>query len=335
MHISIKIPVGKNQHSQERYNSMADNKNGNSCVILLGMGGPDSLDDIKSFLFNIFSDREIIQLPGGALFQKPFAKLISQLRYKNVQHNYSLIGGSSPLLKWTQSQKEHLEFIISPLHTPFEVFIGMRYFTPTIEHSIEKAIQAGFKNIIFLPMYPQYCKATTGSSFSEAKRVLQKHPGITATYINDFHQNQEFLTLLKSYIDTNIHDDETLFFSAHSIPQKFVAQGDPYVSQVEYVAKHVAGDREYILSYQSRTGPVAWVGPDTVDEAKRLIAEGKKIFIVPISFVCDHIETMFELDIELKELVGNSTNIRRMPMFNDDRNFGSILANIVLEKLNE
>ena len=313
---------------------MTNKKKATSCVILLGMGGPDSLDDIKSFLFNIFSDREIIQLPGGALFQKPFAKLISQLRYKNVQHNYSQIGGSSPLLKWTQAQKEHLEFIISPMHAPFEVFIGMRYFTPTIEQAIEKAVEAGYSNIIFLPMYPQYCKATTGSSFSEAKRVLQKFPTIQSTYISDFYNNDEYLALLKSYIDKNIQDDETLFFSAHSIPQKFVVQGDPYVSQVEYTAKQVANGRDYVLSYQSRTGPVTWVGPDTVDETKRLIAEGKKVFIVPISFVCDHIETMFELDIELKELVGNSQNIRRMPMFNDDRNFGALLANIVLEHLN-
>ncbi len=140
---------------------------------------------------------------------------------------------------------------------------------------------------------------------------------------------------MKSYIDDNIQEDETLLFSAHSIPQKFVDEGDPYVTQIEFTAQNVAGNRNYFLSYQSRTGPVKWVGPDTVDETKRLLSEGKKLFIVPISFVCDHIETMFELDIELKELVGDNGNIRRMPMFNDDRNFGALLANIVLEHLND
>ncbi len=305
------------------------------CVILLGMGGPDSLDNIRPFLYNIFSDREIIQLPGGSLFQKPFAKLISKLRYKNVQKNYAQIGGSSPLLKWTESQKEHLEFIISPMKAPFEIFIGMRYFRPTIEDAISNAINANFDKIIFLPMYPQYCKATTGSSFTEAKRVLKKHPNVKAVFINDFHSNTAYLELLKSYIDNNILEDETILFSAHSIPEKFVDENDPYVSQVEFTAQQVAGKRDYVLSYQSRTGPVKWVGPDTVDETKRLLSEGKKLFIVPISFVCDHIETLFELDIELKELVSDHTNIRRMPMFNDDRNFGSLLANIILEHLDD
>ncbi|HDL01407.1 MAG TPA: ferrochelatase [candidate division Zixibacteria bacterium] len=314
---------------------MSNSESDKICVILLGMGGPNSLDDIQPFIYNIFSDRKIIQLPGGAFFQKPFAKLISQLRYKKVQHNYSLIGGSSPLLRWTESQKEHLEFIISPIISPFDIFIGMRYFKPTIEEAVCKAAKANFNKIIFLPMYPQYCKATTGSSFSEAHRVLKKHPNIKASFIHDFHSNQAYLKLLKSYIDNNIQKGETLLFSAHSIPQKFVDDGDPYVSQVEFTAQHAAGNREYFLSYQSRTGPVKWVGPDTIDETKRLIIDGKKIFIVPISFVCDHIETLFEIDIELKELVGNSDNIRRMPMFNDDRSFGTLLANIILEHLND
>ena len=305
------------------------------CVILIGMGGPDSLDDIKPFLYNIFSDREIIQLPGGSLFQKPFAKLISQLRLKKVQHNYSLIGGSSPLLKWTESQKAHLEFTLKPILSSCDIFIGMRYFAPTIESAIQHAVDADYDKIIFLPMNPQYCKATTGSSFLEAQRILRKFPKVKPVYINDFHSNDSYLQLLKSYIDDNIQDNETLLFSAHSIPQKFVDEGDPYVSQVEYTAEQVSGDREFFLSYQSRTGPVKWVGPDTVIETKRLLESGKKLFIVPISFVCDHIETLFEIDIELKELVNDSTNISRMPMFNDDRNFGALLANIILEHIND
>ncbi len=314
---------------------MSKNDSDKVCVILLGMGGPDSLDNIKPFLYNIFSDREIIQLPGGSLFQKPFAKLISRLRHRKVQNNYSLIGGSSPLLKWTESQKEHLEFILSPTLGRFDVFIGMRYFTPTIESAIQQAVDAEYNKIIFLPMYPQYCKATTGSSFSEAKRVLLNQPAIKSIFIKDFHNDKAYLKLLKSYIDDNIQDDETLLFSAHSIPQKFVDDNDPYVSQVKFTAKQVAGERDYFLSFQSRTGPVKWVGPDTVDETKRLLADGKKLFIVPISFVCDHIETMFEIDIELKELVSDTKNIRRMPMFNDDRNFGALLANLVLEHLDD
>ena len=303
------------------------------CVILLGMGGPDSLGDVKPFLYNIFSDREIIHLPGGMLFQKLFAKLISSLRYKNTQKNYSKIGNSSPLLKWTESQKENIEFIISPIAPGFEAFIGMRYFNPLIKESIEKAVAAGFKKIIFLPMYPHYCRATTGSSFAKAKHALKKHSDIDTLFIDDFHKNEKYISLLKKYIDDNIQSDETLLFSAHSIPQKFVDEGDPYVNQVKTTASLTAGERDYFLSFQSKTGHVKWVGPDTIEETKRLIQNGRKLFIVPISFVCDHIETLFELDIELKEIIGSehADKIRRMPMFNDDRNFGTILADLVLE----
>lgn len=314
---------------------MTNSNDAKTCVILLAMGGPDSIDGIKRFLINIFSDREIIQLPGGALLQKPFARLICKIRLKEVQHNYSRIGGFSPLLKWTEAQKEHIEFAIAPVAPGFEGYIGMRYFDPYTEDTIHKAVAAGHKKLIFLPMYPQYCRATTGSSFNEVKRVLKKYPDVEAVYINDFHDNPAYIKLMKQYIDDNIQDDEVLLYSAHSIPQKFVDEGDPYVDQVKKTAQLTAGDRDYILSFQSRTGPVKWVGPDTIDETKRLTDEGKKLFIVPISFVCDHIETLFEIDLDLKEIVGEEKAhlIRRMPMFNDDRNFGALLADLILEKM--
>ncbi|KAA3636270.1 MAG: ferrochelatase [Calditrichaeota bacterium] len=307
------------------------------CVVLLGMGGPNNLSDIKSFLYNIFSDREIIQLPGGAIFQKPFAKMISSLRYKSVQDNYRKIGGSSPLFKWTTAQKDNIEFSLAPVYAGFEVFIAMRYFHPLTADTIKTINSRGFNKVIVLPMYPQYCKATTGSSFNVFQTELKKYPDIKAEYINDFHDNQKYIELMREYIDNNIQDDEILMFSAHSIPQKFVDEGDPYVDQVRKTANLAADKRDFILSFQSRTGPVKWVGPDTVDETKRLISEGKKLFIVPISFVCDHIETLFELDIELKEFVDEKyqKNIRRMPMFNDDKNFGAMLTELILEKLND
>lgn len=307
------------------------------CVILLAMGGPDSLDDIKKYLYNIFSDRTIIKLPGGPIFQKPFAKMISSLRYKNVQHHYSLIGGSSPLLQWTEAQKKHLEFTLAPTFPGFTCYIGMRYFTPYIPDVVEEAIRDGFKQIVFLPMYPQYCIATTGSSFNEAKKVLKKHPDIKSEYIGDFHKHDGYIELFRKYIEDNITPDDTLLFSAHSIPQSFVDDGDPYVMQIEKTAELAANGSEYYLSFQSRTGPVKWVGPDTIAETTRLLEDKtRKLFVVPISFVCDHIETMYELDIELKQLVGeeNGNRIRRMPMFNDDQQFGLALADIIMEAVN-
>lgn len=302
-------------------------------VILLAMGGPATTDDVPEYLYNIFSDRNIIRLPGGALFQKPFARMISKRRSESVKHHYDLIGGGSPLLKWTEAQKVNIEKHLAGLTQPFSCYVGMRYFHPFTDEAIRTAIGDGCRELVFVPLYPQYCRATTGSSFAVAREALKDHPEVGAIFIDDFHDNEDYIALLKEYVDANIADDEVLLFSAHSIPVSFVDDGDPYVDQVKKTAALAAGGREYHLSFQSRTGPVKWVGPDTIAEVRRLVdAESRKIFVVPISFVCDHIETMYEIDIELKQMVEHGQRIRRMPMFNDDPRFGRLLARMIEEK---
>ncbi len=311
--------------------------NDKRCVILMGMGGPDSEAGVKEFLFNIFSDPEIINLPGGKLLRRPFARMISNLRAEKVRGHYSLIGGGSPLLKWTEAQRDNIEFVLTPVYPGFKCFIAMRYFRPRAIDAIAEAYSEGYRSFYFLPLYPQYCKATTGSSFAEARQILQRYPEVTARYIQDFHSHSGYTDLLREYIDSHINDSDILLFSAHSIPEKFVSGGDPYVDQIKQTARLAAGDRPYNLSFQSRTGPVKWVGPDTVAEVKRLLAAnpGRSLFIVPISFVCDHIETLYELDIELKSFLDESdrSRIRRMPMFNADRKFGSVLADIIINRM--
>lgn len=317
---------------------MSGVNSGKYCAILLGMGGPDELKDIPEFLYNIFSDRNIINLPGGRLFQKPFAKFISRMRSSKVMEHYRLIGGGSPLLKWTEYQRQFIESELSEKMPGFKCFIGMRYFRPTIEQAISDALIEGFSGICFLPLYPQYCLATTGSSFREANKVLKHHNNLRSIFINDFHDQPSFVELLKDYINTNLGADEFLLFSAHSIPRKLMDKGDPYVEQIKKTAELVSGDREYLVSFQSRTGPVKWVGPDTVDEVKRLVIdENQNVFIVPLSFLCDHIETLFEIDIDLKRRVGASgaKKIVRMPMFNDDNRLGSVLAEIIFRRITD
>jgi len=306
------------------------------CVILLGMGGPERLDDVKPYLYNIFSDRSIIQLPGGKLLQKPFARFIAHLRYGKVQENYRRIGGGSPLLKWTNSQRDHLAEELSPSTPGVGCFVGMRYFRPLIADTVQEAYAAGFRHMVFLPMYPQYCAATTGSSFTVVREVLSNFQDVQAMYIDDFHDFPGYLALLREYIDTNIKDDEILVFSAHAIPQKLADSGDPYCEQVRTTAALAAGAREYYVAFQSRTGPVSWVGPDTVEEIRRLLREKSGgLFLVPISFVCDHIETLYELDLELPEKFepADARRIRRMPMFNDDQRFGHVLAELITERV--
>ncbi len=209
-------------------------------------------------------------------------------------------------MKWTESQAVHLERIMRVDSNPSSArYVGMRYYQPYIESAIRQAYADGFRRFCFVPMYPQYCRATTGSSFESAAKTLKSLNGVETSFVKDFHQDPAYIGLLRKYIADNIRADETLLFSAHSIPQTFVDDGDPYVEQVKRTASLAAADRKYLsVSFQSRTGPVQWVGPDTVAETRRLLATKKAdLFVVPISFVCDHIETLYEIDIELKGML--------------------------------
>lgn len=301
----------------------------------MNMGGPNTTADIRQYLKNIFSDRDIIRLPGDQLLQKILASIIIFFRTGKVQKHYKLIGGGSPLLKWSQIQAKQVEEILVKERPEFKCYVGMRYFHPFVTDVIKTAHNEGFRKIIFIPFYPQFSTATTGSTIKFAKKEIDKYNDIESVFINNYHDREKYIKLLKKYIFSHINDDEILLFSAHSIPQEFVDNGDPYVEQIRRTAQLAAGDRKYYVSFQSRTGPVKWVGPDTVSETSRLLNNPEtKLFIVPISFVSDHIETLYEIDIELKGLVGENmaTRIRRMRMFNDDVDYSALLADLIREQ---
>lgn len=307
-------------------------------VMLLAMGGPRTTSDVCRYLYNVFSDRMLIRLPGGAVFQQPFARIVSMLRCKSVARNYARIGGGSPMLHWTQAQARLIEAELKEIIPGVRCDVAMRYTDPSIADAICEAHRAGAHRLVFLPMYPQYCIATTGSNIAEIKRTLRDFPEITPVYINDFHDHPAYIDVLRKYIICNVREDELLVFTAHAVPQRLVDEGDPYVDQVRRTAELAANGREYVVTFQSRTGPVRWVGPDTLDEIPRLVNdEGRKLFLIPVSFVCDHIETLFELDIDLRERLGEQvmSRVRRMPMFNDDPAFAKALAQIVIDKVGE
>lgn len=314
---------------------MSSARNEKLCVILLAMGGPSAPGEVRQYLYKIFSDRSLIRLPGGPLLQKPFARMISLIRRNKVRQRYDLIGGKSPLLSWTQNQAQQIEAQLRPEHPDIKCFIGMRYSQPSIGNAIGRAYAEGYRHLCFLPLYPQYSLATTGSSFKVAAENIGRLKGIKTTFIKDFHDDPGYIALLRGYIDSNIKSGEWLLFSAHSLPQEYVDDGDPYVDRVMRSALLTAGERPYSVSFQSRSGPVTWVGPDTIVEAKRLLAEHSGLFVVPISFVCDHIETLYEIDIDLRNILTEAglDGMRRMPMFNDDPRFGAVLANIVKNKV--
>jgi len=276
-------------------------------VLFLNMGGPETLDDIKEYLYNIFSDRTIIKLPLSSLMQKPLARFISSRRTPKVQEHYRMIGGGSPLLKWSKAIADGVETSLAEKYPKVMAFVGMRYTAPFIQNELDRAVESGCKHILIVPFYPHYSLVTTGTALNEVDEWLRKNNNrASISIIPDWHDKPGYIDLLKTKISDAMRkaadkNKARLVFSAHSLPLKIVEQGDPYVGQVRRTAALAGEGYDYILAFQSRTGPVKWQGPDTVDIVKKLGTEGvKELVIVPISFVSDHIETLHEIDIEMK-----------------------------------
>ena len=314
-----------------------------TALILLNMGGPDSLDAIEPFLYNLFSDRELIQLPLGALLQKPFARLISHFRSKKVRESYAYIGGASPLLEWTQRQAAGIAACLGEAVRPFVV---MRYSKPFASEVLAQLKTEGIRQAIVLSMYPHYTGATTGSSVGDFKRqVARIYPELEYRLIEEWHDWPGYIAALANRVCEgldNFHelmrDDVRILFSAHALPQKFIDRGDPYQEQVERTAWEVmqqVGDYRWSIAYQSRSGPVRWMTPGTDDEIIRLGSEGEKsLLMVPISFVSDHIETLEEIDLQYRLLAEQHgiPHFFRAPSLNDHEDFLDGMAELVRQR---
>jgi ferrochelatase len=276
-------------------------------VVLANLGGPDGPDSVKPFLFNLFNDQAIIGLPG--IVRTPLAKLISSRREKPAQENYALMGGGSPLLPETRKQAEALEAQLNTRLPQDEtrVFIAMRYWHPFTEETA-RAVEA-FKpdEVVFLPLYPQYSTTTTASSLKLWRKVY-KGSG-TERVVCCYPQAEGFVAAQAKVIGEALAKAEghpvRVLFSAHGIPSKLVKQGDPYQAQVEATVAAVVqkmGLTDWAICYQSKVGPMEWLGPATPDAIKQAAADGVGAVVVPIAFVSEHIETLVELDIEYGEL---------------------------------
>ncbi len=319
---------------------MTDNKP--TALILLNMGGPDSLEAVEPFLFNLFSDRELIQLPAGALLQKPFARLISHFRAKKVVENYRTIGGKSPLLEWTQKQAigiaERLENM--------QPFVMMRYWHPRAEPVLAEIKAAGIEKAVVLSMYPHYTGATTGSSVNDFKRSAARvYPELDYQVIENWYDWPGYLDALAQRVKEGLEsfhdllrDEVQILFSAHALPQKFIDRGDPYQQHVETTAREVmarVGDFSWTIAYQSRSGPVKWMEPGTEQMIPQLAAAGhQSLLMVPISFVSDHIETLEEIDVEYRDLAADCgfLHFHRAPSLNVHDDFLAAMAALVKER---
>lgn len=311
-------------------------------VFFLNMGGPETVDDVPDYLYNIFSDRNIIRLPLSALLQKPLARLISSRRAPKVARRYQMIGGGSPLLKWTRLAASGVRRELAKQYPQAEIFVGMRYSDPFIGDELDAAVDEGCRHLVLVPMYPHYCLATTGTALAEVVDWLDDtEADITFSLIEHWHDRPPYIDLIRKNIDLALEqfdegESPKLIFSAHAIPQKLADSGDPYLAQVKETAALAGDGYDWALTFQSRTGPVKWVGPDTVKSVKMLAHQGTTaMLIVPISFVSDHIETLHEIDIELKS-VAEKAGVKkfvRTDSFNDDAGFATFLADLVEEKI--
>ncbi len=317
-------------------------------VLLLNLGGPDKIEDVRPFLYNLFSDPEIIRLPVKIL-QKPLAWLISTLRAKKSQENYSEIGGGSPLREITEAQAQALEVKLAELEQSAKVYIGMRYWHPFTEEAIAKIKEDGIEQLVILPLYPQFSISTSGSSFRvleemwETDTTLQK---VKYTLIPSWFNNPQYLRAMADLIAQELDKFENpeaahVFFSAHGVPMSYVEEaGDPYQKEIEectrLIMETLGRSNKHTLAYQSRVGPVEWLQPYTEDALQELAAQGiKDLVVVPISFVSEHIETLQEIDIEYREIAEEAgiENFHRVPALNTHPGFINSLAELVIKSL--
>ncbi len=319
------------------------------CVILCNLGGPDSLDTVEPFLYNLFCDPDIITLPPFMRpFQKILAKNISSKRAPKVAEYYKLIGSKSPLLEITKKQAAKLQTELQNSKIDADVTIAMRYWHPMIDNVVAKVISDGYENIILFPLYPQDSITTTGSTINEYNRTLEKlrKPNYPTIIIKNWHDNPDYVSALANTINAKLNElgadtSWDIVFSAHGLPEKLIESGDPYqwqiistmnaaIKQINNIHKHNTH-----LSYQSKVGPMKWVGPSTETKLIEIASTGRKnVLVVPIAFVAENSETVYELDIEYKHIADElGLNYQRVPCVNDNDDFIKALSKIVQKNI--
>ncbi|KAL8159621.1 hypothetical protein V2J09_001158 [Rumex salicifolius] len=334
-------------------------------VLLLNLGGPETLEDVQPFLFNLFADPDIIRLPRLFRFlQKPLAQFISVLRAPKSKEGYASIGGGSPLRKITDAQAciikmplhtfhaEELKKALCAKNVPAKVYVGMRYWHPFTEEAIEEIKRDGITKLVVLPLYPQFSISTSGSSLRLLESIFREDEylvNMQHTVIPSWYQREGYTKAMTDLIEIELKkfnrpEEVVIFFSAHGVPLAYVEEaGDPYKAEMEECVDLIMDELEkrgmanaFTLAYQSRVGPVEWLKPYTDETIVDLGKKGiKSLLAVPISFVSEHIETLEEIDVEYKELALESgiKNWGRVPALGCEPTFITDLADAVIESL--
>ena len=281
-------------------------------VVLFNLGGPDGVDAVEPFLFNLFADPAIIAVPQPLRWA--LAKLIARRRAAVARGIYEKLGGGSPLLANTRAQAAALEAVLG---SGYRVFVAMRYWHPLAEAAAREVAAWRPERIVLLPLYPQVSTTTTASSLADWRRAASRVAlAAPATTLCCYPQEPDFIAAAASLISATLGAVPSglpvrLLLSAHGLPKKIVRAGDPYEAQVEMTAAAIRvalgrPELETIVCYQSRVGPLEWIGPATDAEIERAGRDGMGVVVVPITFVSEHSETLVELDIEYRHLAERS-----------------------------
>ena len=310
-------------------------------VVLFQLGGPDSLDAIEPFLYNLFSDPDIIDFPFARIARQPLARLIASTRARHVRNHYAEIGGRSPILEFTRCQARALE---AELQSDFDarVVVAMRYSPPFTVEAIRELEAHAPDEIVLLPLYPQYSRTTTGSSLNEWRRRFQPNgwnPRVHA--VTGFHDDAGYIETLVEWIDESLATFDNpaevdMVFSAHSVPMAVIEAGDPYQRQIERTVELVWSQGRWPgwrhLCYQSKVGASKWLQPSMHVTLKRVAERGSRgVLVIPISFVSDHVETLHEIDIEhrAQAMALGIKEYRMAPGLNDAPRFIGVLSELV------
>lgn len=315
-------------------------------VLLFNLGGPESLDAVRPFLLNLFSDPDIIRIRSD-FFRKLLARAIVAVRQRNSRRIYQAIGGGSPLRKTTEAQASAVAIRLNELGSPACVYVGMRCWKPTIEEAWDQIQCDGVSHLVALPLFPQFSLSTTGSCFNYLKQLVAKnelHSKIRIDYIDAWFNHPLYLEAMADSVrDTaqqftdpnppNIH----LVYSAHSIPLSYVKEGDPYLEQTQKTVEQINARLNHAfpsaLAFQSKVGPVKWLEPSTEKVIENLGRAGaKQVLVIPVSFVSDHVETLYEIDIAYKARAAavGIREFRRAAALNLSAKFIDALAHLAL-----
>ena len=314
-----------------------------TAVLLLNLGGPATLEEVHPFLLRLFSDPEILRLP----LQPVAARLLAAVRAPRVRANYRAIGGGSPLLRITRAQARALEERLRPRGVTAGVHAAMRYGEPSSARALAAARAAGARRAVALPLYPQFSDATTGSSLRDLERARDAAaPDLEILPVRSWADHPAYLDVLARRVGEALEAwpraeraGVEVIFSAHALPRRMIERGDPYLEETRRTVAGVlqrVGPVSHHLAFQSRSGPVRWLGPGTDQTIRRLAAQGaRSLLLVPVSFVSDHIETLYEVDILYRDLARSLgvTTYRRTASLNTDPDFIKALARIVEERL--